>query len=128
MNGVAACTLLDKGANRFCILRLYIGNTNNPNISSGVTFGVWDWIGGNYRLHDMRGNTGGWTYSYETLTLGGESVVGGRPNTPGTMTVFAILSNVPKNFLDIGPHNTARGVCQHPDHIVVDWSIWFRAS
>lgn len=124
MNGVVACTLLDAPANRSCILRLYIGDTKNPYISDGITFGVWDWIGGTYRPDGMRGNTGGWLYSYETLTLGG-TWIGGMP---GSMIVFASLSKVPKNFLDIGPNNTARGFCSLPDHILVNWSIWFRAT
>jgi hypothetical protein len=127
MNGVVACTLLDAPANRFCILRFYIGDTKNPNTSDGTTFGVWDWIGGTYRIRDMKGNTGGWLYTNEKLFLGG-SVQGGRPRDPGDMILFAILSKVPKNFLEIGPDNPADGFCELPDHIRVKWSIWFRAS
>jgi hypothetical protein len=122
MNGVVACTLLDAGANRSCILRLYIGNTKNPDLQHDITYGRWDWIGGTYRTQNMIGNSGGWMFNRQTLRLGG---VAFTPNQPSP---FAFLSNVPKNFLDIGPYNTARGVCEFPNHIQVTWSIWFRAS
>ena len=130
MNGVVACTLTEVSTKKSCILRFYkTSKQQSAEADPYLAYGQWDWIGGTYRPHEkyIYSNIDSGRWHIAKANFAQSMFVGGYWDRNVKM-IFAVLTNVPSNFLDIGAGETARGLCEFPNDTEVSWSMWFRAA